>query len=128
MRRVTAADANRYFSRILRDVRDGETVTVTSRGVEVAMIVPIGKAPSGIREQAKAALMARLRDQKPVGADWTRDELHESDGRCPPPSPTISWPMRTASTMPTGRRGRPRSWGCGSPPGGACRTRAVWNC
>src|SRR3546814_3238301 len=81
MRRVTAADANRYFSRILRDVRDGETVTVTSRGVEVAMIVPIGKAPSGIREQAKAALMARLRDQKPVGAVWTRDELYERDGR-----------------------------------------------
>src|SRR3546814_18547294 len=69
MRRVTAADANRYFSRILRDVRDGETVTVTSRGVEVAMIVPIGKAPSGIREQAKPALLARRSAERRVGQE-----------------------------------------------------------
>lgn len=79
MRRVTAADANRHFSKILRDVRGGESVTVTSRGVEVAMIVPIGEAVSGARERAKADLLARLRRQKPAGATWTRDELYDRD-------------------------------------------------
>lgn len=77
MRRVSAADANRHFSKILRDVRGGESVTVTSRGVEVAMIVPVGEGTTGVRERARADLLARLRSQKPAGATWTRDELYE---------------------------------------------------
>lgn len=77
MRRVTAADANRHFSRILREVRSGSAVTVTSRGVEVAMIVPVGTGTDEARERAKSALLARLRDQRPAGASWTRDDLYE---------------------------------------------------
>jgi prevent-host-death family protein len=40
MKTVSAAEANRQFSRILREVRAGETVLVTSRGEPVAKIVP----------------------------------------------------------------------------------------
>lgn len=35
MRQVSAADADREFLRILREVREGETFTVTSRGEPV---------------------------------------------------------------------------------------------
>ena len=79
MRHVTAADANRHFSKILRDVRAGESVTVTARGVEVAVIVPAGDTPSAAREHARESLLARLRAQKPAGATWTRDELYERE-------------------------------------------------
>lgn len=76
MRNVSAADANRHFSRILRDVQGGETVTVTSRGTPVATIQP---ATSAAPDQglAKNALLARLRTQAPAGATWRRDELYE---------------------------------------------------
>lgn len=77
MRRVSAADANRGFSKLLRQVRDGETITVTSRGEPVAMIGPVGDNIRLGRAEAKAALIARLRAQPPAGITWTRDELYE---------------------------------------------------
>jgi prevent-host-death family protein len=78
---VTAADANRKFSELLRGVRKGRTYIVTSHGNPVAKIVPVDSdAPN--REAAHAALLHRLRSQKPLeGAvarlRWTRDELYE---------------------------------------------------
>ena len=77
MRRVSAADANREFSKILRQVREGETITVTSRGEPVAVIAPIGEAARPGQEAAKVALLNRLRAQPPAGATWTRNELYE---------------------------------------------------
>ncbi len=77
MKTVTASDANRQFSSILRDVSRGEVITVTSRGRPVAMITP---APVGghRREAARQRLLERLRQQKTTGArDWSRDELYE---------------------------------------------------
>ena len=38
MKTISAADANRYFSSLLRDVATGEVVTVVSRGKPVAVI------------------------------------------------------------------------------------------
>lgn len=77
MRRISAADANREFSKLLRQVREGETITVTSRGEPVAIIAPIGDTARPGQEGAKATLLARLRTQVPAGATWTRDELYE---------------------------------------------------
>ena len=77
MRRVSAADANREFSKLLRQVRDGETVTVTSHGEPVAVISPVGDVTPPGQESAKQALLARLRSQTPAGITWTRDELYE---------------------------------------------------
>lgn len=76
MRTVTAADANRQFSSVLREVAQGETFTVVSRGKPVATIAPT-QAADGQRQVAKALLLARLQAQTPTGArDWTRDELY----------------------------------------------------
>jgi prevent-host-death family protein len=74
---VSAADANRRFSEILRKVRDGRSVTVTSHGKPVARIVPISK-DGDTSDGARAALLARLRAEPVVTAGrWSRDELYE---------------------------------------------------
>ena len=59
---VSAAEANRRFSRILREVRDGRSYVVTSHSVPVSRI-----------------LLARLA-QEPitsVGKPWRRDDLYD---------------------------------------------------
>jgi prevent-host-death family protein len=40
MKNVSAGDANRHFSSLLRDVATGQVVTVLSRGKPVATISP----------------------------------------------------------------------------------------
>jgi prevent-host-death family protein len=82
MRQVSSADANREFSKILRQVRGGESITVTSRGEPVAVISPIGAGVRNGQDEAKTALLARLRAQEPSGikVNWTRDDLYECQG------------------------------------------------
>lgn len=77
MKSVTAADANRHFSSILRTVAAGEEVTVVSRGKPVAKISPI-RPNEGSRASARQELLKRLSQQRPTGQrNWTRDELYE---------------------------------------------------
>ncbi len=77
MQTLSAADANRYFSRVLREVARGETVIVTSRGKPVATIAPV-QPHQPERQAAKQRLLARLRGQAATGERrWTRDELYE---------------------------------------------------
>lgn len=74
---VSAADANRNFSQILRGVREGQTYVVTSHGRPVARIGP-ADAGERVASEARAALLARLRRQPVVQAGpWTRDELYD---------------------------------------------------
>lgn len=78
---VSAADANRRFSELLRGVRQGRTYVVTSHGKPVAKLVP-ADSESANADAARDALLERLRTQKlPNGANpnlrWTRDELYE---------------------------------------------------
>jgi len=79
MKTVTAAEANRHFSALLKDVARGVRVTVTSRGKPVATIVPFEAPPDAVREQARRELLDRLAAQPITGRprDWTRDELYE---------------------------------------------------
>ena len=77
MKTITAAEANRQFSSVLRGVSQGEIFTVVSRGRPVATIVP-AEAANVQREKAKSALMARLSSEPITGArNWTRDELYD---------------------------------------------------
>ena len=76
---VSAADANRDFSKLLRAVRDGATVVITSHGKPVAKIVPF-VTTDRVREAAKKRLLAHLREQPAMNIGrWTRDELYERD-------------------------------------------------
>lgn len=76
MKTVSAGDANRHFSHVLREVAQGETIVVTSRGRPVAEIVP-AQTLQRQRGDARAALLERLQMQAVSGErTWTRDELY----------------------------------------------------
>ena len=77
MKTMSAAEANRHFSSLLKDVARGEEVLVVARGKPVARVLPFDSASSE-RKSARAALMARLRGQTPSGRrNWRRDELYD---------------------------------------------------
>ena len=75
---VSAADANRDFSKLLRNVRNGDSVVITNHGKPVAKIIPFAHDP--VRAAAKETLLARLRSQPAIDiGPWTRDELYDRD-------------------------------------------------
>lgn len=77
MKTVTAADANRRFSAILREVSQGEEMTIVSRGKPVATIGPV-KVDSSDRHVAKTNLIDRLKKRELSGSrNWTRNELYD---------------------------------------------------
>jgi prevent-host-death family protein len=75
---VSASEANRRFSHLLREVREGHTFIVTSHGKPVARITPHTKETAS--EKAREAFFRRLESQpiRNIGR-WTRDELYERD-------------------------------------------------
>ena len=74
---VSAADANRRFSSLLRRVREGQSVIVTSHGKPIAKIVPLGNHDDKMEQAARAALLSRLNTQPVVNVGhWTREELY----------------------------------------------------
>lgn len=78
MKLISAAEANRHFSSLLREVSRGAQITVTSRGKPVATISAAERVESRERVTAKRALLSRLRATPAGGArNWSRDELYE---------------------------------------------------
>lgn len=77
---ISAADANRRFSQLLRGVRDDHTTyVVTSHGKPVARITPVDES-SNVTRRARELLLARLKSQPALNAGrWTRDELYDDD-------------------------------------------------
>ncbi len=74
---ITASEANRQFSKVLREVSHGRSITIVSRGKAVATIAP-AKTAAPHREAAKQNLLERLRRQKPSGErTWSRAELYD---------------------------------------------------
>lgn len=74
---VSATDANRYFSKLLQRVENGEHITITKDGKPVAVLTPAG--PSEERRKAAHARMMELM-KKGMDIDYTgpldRDELY----------------------------------------------------
>ena len=80
MSSVGAREANRSFSKILREAENGKTVTITRNGKPVARLVPAVQKPLGNKKQrakSLARLMALLDKGLPLGAPFTRDEMHK---------------------------------------------------
>lgn len=73
---VSAADANRKFSSLLRGVREGQSYVVTSHGRPVARLLPA--KDDGTARVARAALLNRLRSERVarIGC-WKRDDLYQ---------------------------------------------------
>jgi prevent-host-death family protein len=75
---VSALEANRRFSQILRSVSEGDSYVVTSHGRPVARITPVEPETSRLVE-ARQVLLARLAAEPVIDIGrWTRDELYES--------------------------------------------------
>ena len=78
MKSISAADANRHFSALLREVSRGAQITVTSRGKPVATICAADQVERRERAAARRALLSRLRATPAKGArNRSRDELYE---------------------------------------------------
>jgi prevent-host-death family protein len=79
MQSVRAVDANRQFSKILKQVSQGEEFLVISRGTPVASITSAKKADRA-RLAAQKALFERLRGQEATNIQtWTRAELYDDE-------------------------------------------------
>ena len=81
---VSAAEANRSFSKLLRAVQEGKRVTITSHGKPVAQIGPVDDDAAEKERLAKALedLKAHWATLKPVVVGpWTREELYDRDER-----------------------------------------------
>ena len=77
MKTMCASEANRQFSKLLREVAEGEDVSIVSHGRTVAKIVSAAHEAKS-REMARGALMARLSRQAATGErDWTRADLYD---------------------------------------------------
>ncbi len=80
---ISAADANRNFSQLLRGVREEKaTYIVTSHGKPVARIVPYldtSEDESARREAARQRMLARWSDQACANMPitWTRADVYE---------------------------------------------------
>lgn len=78
---VSAAEANRSFSRLLRGVREGRSYVVTAHGRPVARLVPAGDGDRdgrSVRSAARRALIERVLEQPAADIErWTRDELYQ---------------------------------------------------
>lgn len=75
---ISTTDANREFSRIMGDVREGKSYLVTSRGKVFARITPVKERDAAQKATARDLLVAHLKAQKPKNVGrWTRDELYE---------------------------------------------------
>ena len=73
-RAITASDANQHFSELLRDVAEGQSFTVTSRGRPVARVLPIDRH----EESRSVRQLLRFLAELPVrhSGNWSRDELY----------------------------------------------------
>jgi len=77
---VSAADANRNFSQLLRAVREEHaSYIVTSHGKPVAKIVPF-EGDSAVSARARSSLLARLASEPVANAErWSREDLYERE-------------------------------------------------
>ncbi len=78
---ISAAEANRAFSRLLRGVCEGRSYLVTAHGRPVARLVPANSGNENerrVRGAALRALIERVRRQPALDVGrWTREELYE---------------------------------------------------
>ena len=73
-RAISASEANQRFSELLRDVAEGGSFTVMSRGRAVARVLPVDRDGDSKRVTDLLAYVRNL----PIrhAEQWTRDDLY----------------------------------------------------
>lgn len=79
---VTATEANRSFSKLLRAVERGEKVEITSHGRKIAVLAPA--EDEATRRARQMAALEKLQQRWAnrefvVVGPWTRDDLNARD-------------------------------------------------
>ena len=74
-RAISASEANQHFSELLRDVAEGESFTVMSRGRPVARVLPVDRGHEQKSVERLLDFVATL-PIRHAGA-WTRSDLYE---------------------------------------------------
>jgi prevent-host-death family protein len=84
MASIGAREANRSFSKILKEAENGKTITITRNGRPVARLVPapIPAPVESMTEEEQKAAKKSLMDLLDKGLDFggrrfTRDEMNE---------------------------------------------------
>lgn len=72
---ISATEANQRFSELLREVAEGESFTVTSRGRPVARMLPVDHGSQ--RESIKRLLDKLRREPIRYARAWKREDLYE---------------------------------------------------
>jgi prevent-host-death family protein len=77
---ITATEANRSFSKLLRAVQRGEKIEITQHGRKVAVLAPAESEE--VRQARQLAALEKLEKrwamQQPITiGHWTRDEIYE---------------------------------------------------
>ena len=76
---VSAAEANQNFSSLLRRVRAGNSLVITSHGKPVAKLVPVD-SDDDRAEAARARLIARLRTHPLANlGTFSREQAYEDE-------------------------------------------------
>ena len=79
LRTITATEANRNFSEVARQIKDGDSFIVTSHGEPIIRMERVDKEMLR-REVARRELLERLDRQEGVKiVSWSRDELYDDD-------------------------------------------------
>lgn len=74
---ISAAEANRKFSQLLREVGQGSSYVVTSHGRPVARIAPLHSSQPA-RTRARKLLLQRLRREAVTKIErWKREDLYD---------------------------------------------------
>ncbi|MDO4683974.1 MAG: type II toxin-antitoxin system prevent-host-death family antitoxin [Lautropia sp.] len=74
---ISASEANRHFSRLLRNVLAGDRYVITSHGRPVAQVTPVTDDTVASANR-KAAFLEQLAAKPVIQADaWKRDDLYD---------------------------------------------------
>lgn len=73
-RPISASEANQRFSEMLRDVQEGESYVVMSRGRAVARVIPVERQQERRAVDGLLDFLGTL-ERKHAGP-WTRDDLY----------------------------------------------------
>jgi prevent-host-death family protein len=75
---ISATDARRNFSRLLREVDQGQSCILTSRGQAIVQITPVTPISKSHGLAARTRLLKRLRTQAVTDiGQWTRGEHYQ---------------------------------------------------
>jgi prevent-host-death family protein len=82
MREIGAFEAKNKFGQLLDWVENGEEVTITRHGKEVARLVPAKRGPDQVEAYAAMRRIRERAERLKLGAfDWSEWKAFRDDGR-----------------------------------------------